>query len=244
MGSTIQSFVVRRFPIFVSVHLRPSCCTFSNTGRIMVKLLFLTILGCLLACNALAETKKSENENRQMSLADMMNEFKNSYSANRGKRDISEEEEFEDDEITEDELDELMGRYFNPNGFFFQPGKRSNPNSMIFMPKRSNPNSMIFMPKRDTIYMPRPNGMIMGKRGGPNSMIFMPKRFNPNSMILLPKRSNPNSMIFMPKRADDVAKRETDLDEFFTSRGKKSWLMPKPVSRGYSAKATFSAARG
>merc|ERR1712110_146017 len=188
--------------------------------RIMVKLLFLTILGCLLVCNALAETKKSENENRQMSLADMMNEFKNSYSANRGKRDISEEEEFEDDEITEDELDELMGRYFNPNGFFFQPGKRSNPNSMIFMPKR------------DTIYMPRPNGMIMGKRGGPNSMIFMPKRFNPNSMILL------------PKRADDVAKRETDLDEFFTSRGKKSWLMPKPVSRGYSAKATFSAARG
>merc|ERR1712110_1192220 len=172
--------------------------------RIMVKLLFLTILGCLLVCNALAETKKSENENRQMSLADMMNEFKNSYSANRGKRDISEEEEFEDDEITEDELDELMGRYFNPNGFFFQPGKRSNPNSMI----------------------------------------FMPKRFNPNSMILLPKRSNPNSMIFMPKRADDVAKRETDLDEFFTSRGKKSWLMPKPVSRGYSAKATFSAARG
>merc|ERR1712088_1123453 len=131
-----------------------------------------------------------------------------SYSANRGKRDISEEEEFEDDEITEDELDELMGRYFNPNGFFFQPGKRSNPNSMIFMPKR------------DTIYMPRPNGMIMGKRGGPNSMIFM------------------------PKRADDVSKRETDLDEFFTSRGKKSWLMPKPVSRGYSAKATFSAARG
>merc|ERR1712156_1009171 len=192
--------------------------------RIMVKLLFLTILGCLLACNVSAETKKSENENRQMSLADMMNEFKNSYSANRGKRDISEEEE--------DELDELMGRYFNPNGFFFQPGKRSNPNSMIFMPKR------------DTIYMPRPNGMIMGKRGGPNSMIFMPKRFNPNSMILLPKRSNPNSMIFMPKRADDVAKRETDLDEFFTSRGKKSWLMPKPVSRGYSAKATFSAARG
>merc|ERR1711936_1119052 len=160
--------------------------------RIMVKLLFLTILGCLLACNVSAETKKSENENRQMSLADMMNEFKNSYSANRGKRDISEEEEFEDDEITEDELDELMGRYFNPNGFFFQPGKRSNPNSMIFMPKRSNPNSMIFM----------------------------------------------------PKRADDVAKRETDLDEFFTSRGKKSWLMPKPVSRGYSAKATFSAARG
>merc|ERR1712110_764478 len=200
--------------------------------RIMVKLLFLTILGCLLACNVSAETKKSENENRQMSLADMMNEFKNSYSANRGKRDISEEEEFEDDEITEDELDELMGRYFNPNGFFFQPGKRSNPNSMIFMPKR------------DTIYMPRPNGMIMGKRGGPNSMIFMPKRFNPNSMILLPKRSNPNSMIFMPKRADDVSKRETDLDEFFTSRGKKSWLMPKPVSRGYSAKATFSAARG
>merc|ERR1711936_833744 len=183
--------------------------------RIMVKLLFLTILGCLLACNVSAETKKSENENRQMSLADMMNEFKNSYSANRGKRDISEEEEFEDDEITEDELDELMGRYFNPNGFFFQPGKRSNP-----------------------------NGMIMGKRGGPNSMIFMPKRFNPNSMILLPKRSNPNSMIFMPKRADDVSKRETDLDEFFTSRGKKSWLMPKPVSRGYSAKATFSAARG
>merc|ERR1712110_414085 len=172
--------------------------------RIMVKLLFLTILGCLLACNVSAETKKSENENRQMSLADMMNEFKNSYSANRGKRDISEEEEFEDDEITEDELDELMGRYFNPNGFFFQPGKRSNPNSMI----------------------------------------FMPKRFNPNSMILLPKRSNPNSMILMPKRADDVAKRETDLDEFFTSRGKKSWLMPKPVSRGYSAKATFSAARG
>merc|ERR1711997_493061 len=160
--------------------------------RIMVKLLFLTILGCLLACNVSAETKKSENENRQMSLADMMNEFKNSYSANRGKRDISEEEEFEDDEITEDELDELMGRYFNPNGFFFQPGKRSNPNSMIFMPRRSNPNSMIFM----------------------------------------------------PKRADDVAKRETDLDEFFTSRGKKSWLMPKPVSRGYSAKATFSAARG
>merc|ERR1712110_1028002 len=160
--------------------------------RIMVKLLFLTILGCLLACNVSAETKKSENENRQMSLADMMNEFKNSYSANRGKRDISEEEEFEDDEITEDELDELMGRYFNPNGFFFQPGKRSNPNSMIFMPKRSNPNSMIFM----------------------------------------------------PKRADDVSKRETDLDEFFTSRGKKSWLMPKPVSRGYSAKATFSAARG
>ena len=100
---------------------------------------------------------------------------------------------------------------------------------MIFMPKRSNPNSMIFMPKRDTIYMPRPNGMIMGKRGGPNSMIFMPKRFNPNSMILLPKRSNPNSMIFMPKRADDVSKRETDLDEFFTSRGKKSWLMPVSI---------------
>merc|ERR1711953_863165 len=169
---------------------------YSTERRIMVKLLFLTILGCLLACNVSAETKKSENENRQMSLADMMNEFKNSYSANRGKRDISEEEEFEDDE--------LMGRYFNPNGFFFQPGKRSNPNSMIFMPKRSNPNSMIFMPKRDTIYMPRPNGMIMGKRGGPNSMIFMPKRFNPNSMI------------FMPKRADDVSKRETDLDEFFT----------------------------
>merc|ERR1711884_624345 len=165
---------------------------YSTERRIMVKLLFLTILGCLLACNVSAETKKSENENRQMSLADMMNEFKNSYSANRGKRDISEEEEFEDDEITEDELDELMGRYFNPNGFFFQPGKRSNPNSMIFMPKRSNPNSMIFM----------------------------------------------------PKRADDVAKRETDLDEFFTSRGKKSWLMPKPVARGYSAKATFSAARG
>merc|ERR1711878_100837 len=165
---------------------------YSTERRIMVKLLFLTILGCLLACNVSAETKKSENENRQMSLADMMNEFKNSYSANRGERDISEEEEFEDDEITEDELDELMGRYFNPNGFFFQPGKRSNPNSMIFMPKRSNPNSMIFM----------------------------------------------------PKRADDVAKRETDLDEFFTSRGKKSWLMPKPVSRGYSAKATFSAARG
>merc|ERR1712073_134162 len=205
---------------------------YSTERRIMVKLLFLTWVGCLLACNVSAETKKSENENRQMSLADMMNEFKNSYSANRGKRDISEEEEFEDDEITEGELDELMGRYFNPNGFFFQPGKRSNPNSMIFMPKRSNPNSMIFMPKRDTIYMPRPNGMIMGKRGGPNSMIFMPKRFNPNSMILLPKRS------------DDVAKRETDLDEFFTSRGKKSWLMPKPVSRGYSAKATFSAARG
>merc|ERR1712073_135834 len=177
---------------------------YSTERRIMVKLLFLTWVGCLLACNVSAETKKSENENRQMSLADMMNEFKNSYSANRGKRDISEEEEFEDDEITEDELDELMGRYFNPNGFFFQPGKRSNPNSMI----------------------------------------FMPKRFNPNSMILLPKRSNPNSMIFMPKRADDVAKRETDLDEFFTSRGKKSWLMPKPVSRGYSAKATFSAARG
>merc|ERR1712218_698751 len=102
---------------------------YSTERRIMVKLLFLTILGCLLVCNALAETKKSENENRQMSLADMMNEFKNSYSANRGKRDISEEEEFEDDEITEDELDELMGRYFNPNGFFFQPGKRSNPNS-------------------------------------------------------------------------------------------------------------------
>merc|ERR1712045_1081118 len=206
---------------------------YSTERRIMVKLLFLTILGCLLVCNALAETKKSENENRQMSLADMMNEFKNSYSANRGKRDIVEEEEIEDDdEVTEEEFNELMGRYFNPNGFFFQPGKRSNPNSMIFMPKRSNPNSMIFMPKRDTIYMPRPNGMIMGKRGGPNSMIFMPKRFNPNSMI------------FMPKRADDVAKRETDLDEFFTSRGKKSWLMPKPVSRGYSAKATFSAARG
>merc|ERR1711997_284349 len=136
---------------------------YSTERRIMVKLLFLTILGCLLACNVLAETKKSENENRQMSLADMMNEFKNSYSANRGKRDIVEEEEIEDDEITEDEFDELMGRYFNPNGFFFQPGKRSNPNSMIFMPKRSNPNSMIFM----------------------------------------------------PKRADDVAKRETDLDEFF-----------------------------
>merc|ERR1712241_1543229 len=178
---------------------------YSTERRIMVKLLFLTILGCLLVCNTLAETKKSENENRQMSLADMMNEFKNSYSANRGKRDIVEEEEIEDaDEISEDEFDELMGRYFNPNGFFFQPGKRSNPNSMIFMPKRSNPNSM----------------------------------------ILLPKRSNPNSMIFMPKRADDVSKRETDLDEFFTSRGKKSWLMPKPVSRGYSAKATFSAARG
>merc|ERR1712038_1218928 len=225
MGSSIQ-FVLKAFTYIFSVHFE------TLLWRIMVKLLFLTILGCLLACNVSAETKKSENENRQMSLADMMNEFKNSYSANRGKRDISEEEEFEDDEITEDELDELMGRYFNPNGFFFQPGKRSNPNSMIFMPKRSNPNSMIFMPKRDTIYMPRPNGMIMGKRGGPNSMIFMPKRFNPNSMILL------------PKRADDVAKRETDLDEFFTSRGKKSWLMPKPVSRGYSAKATFSAARG
>merc|ERR1712110_731403 len=221
---------------FIGLVSKKQDLQYSTERRIMVKLLFLTILGCLLVCNALAETKKSENENRQMSLADMMNEFKNSYSANRGKRDISEEEEFEDDE--------LMGRYFNPNGFFFQPGKRSNPNSMIFMPKRSNPNSMIFMPKRDTIYMPRPNGMIMGKRGGPNSMIFMPKRFNPNSMILLPKRSNPNSMIFMPKRADDVAKRETDLDEFFTSRGKKSWLMPKPVSRGYSAKATFSAARG
>ena len=56
--------------------------------------------------------------------------FQNSYSANRGKRDIAEEEEIEDaDEITEDEFDELMGRYFNPNGFFFQPGKRSNPNS-------------------------------------------------------------------------------------------------------------------
>merc|ERR1712001_781749 len=197
MGSSIQ-FVLKAFTYIFSVHFE------TLLWRIMVKLLFLTILGCLLACNVSAETKKSENENRQMSLADMMNEFKNSYSANRGKRDISEEEEFEDDEITEDELDELMGRYFNPNGFFFQPGKRSNPNSMIFMPKRSNPNSM----------------------------------------ILLPKRSNPNSMIFMPKRADDVAKRETDLDEFFTSRGKKSWLMPKPVSRGYSAKATFSAARG
>merc|ERR1712156_1265369 len=205
MGSSIQ-FVLKAFTYIFSVHFQ------TLLWRIMVKLLFLTILGCLLACNVSAETKKSENENRQMSLADMMNEFKNSYSANRGKRDISEEEEVEDDE--------LMGRYFNPNGFFFQPGKRSNPNSMIFMPKRSNPNSMIFMPKRDTIYMPRPNGMIMGKRGGPNSMIFM------------------------PKRADDVAKRETDLDEFFTSRGKKSWLMPKPVSRGYSAKATFSAARG
>merc|ERR1712110_283701 len=189
---------------FIGLVSKKQDLQYSTERRIMVKLLFLTILGCLLVCNALAETKKSENENRQMSLADMMNEFKNSYSANRGKRDISEEEEFEDDEITEDELDELMGRYFNPNGFFFQPGKRSNPNSMI----------------------------------------FMPKRFNPNSMILLPKRSNPNSMILMPKRADDVAKRETDLDEFFTSRGKKSWLMPKPVSRGYSAKATFSAARG
>merc|ERR1712156_1086302 len=189
MGSSIQ-FVLKAFTYIFSVHFQ------TLLWRIMVKLLFLTILGCLLACNVSAETKKSENENRQMSLADMMNEFKNSYSANRGKRDISEEEE--------DELDELMGRYYNPNGFFFQPGKRSNPNSMI----------------------------------------FMPKRFNPNSMILLPKRSNPNSMIFMPKRADDVAKRETDLDEFFTSRGKKSWLMPKPVSRGYSAKATFSAARG
>merc|ERR1712226_1136166 len=139
------------------------------------------ILGCLLVCNALAETKKSENENRQMSLADMMNEFKNSYSANRGKRDIVEEEEIEDEELTDDEYDELMGRYFNPNGFFFQPGKRSNPNSMIFMPKRFWPNK---------------------------------------GMIFMPKRSNPNSMIFMPKRANIVTKRETDLDEFFTSRGK------------------------
>ena len=55
--------------------------------------------------------------------------FQNSYSANRGKRDIVEEEEIEDEELTDDEYDELMGRYFNPNGFFFQPGKRSNPNS-------------------------------------------------------------------------------------------------------------------
>ena len=36
--------------------------------------------------------------------------FQNSYSANRGKRDISEEEE----KFEEDEFDELMAHYFNP----------------------------------------------------------------------------------------------------------------------------------
>merc|ERR1712107_420544 len=101
-------------------------------------------------------------------------------------------------------------------------GKRGNPNSMLLMPgKRYNPNSMLLMPigKRDLL-LPRPSGLILGKR-------------NPNSLLLAP----------LYRKVEE--KRETDLDEFFTSRGKKSVLfMPKPESRGYSAKATFSAARG
>ena len=73
---------------------------------------------------------------------------------------------------------------------------------MLMMPKRfGNPNSMLLMPagKRGDILLPRPNGLILGKR-------------NPNSLLLAP----------LYRRAQD--KRETDLDEFFTSRGKKSVL--------------------
>ena len=81
-------------------------------------------------------------------------------------------------------------------------GKRGNPNSMLLMPGKrfGNPNSMLLMPagKRDLL-LPRPNGLILGKR-------------NPNSVFLGP----------LYRRAEE--KRETDLDEFFTSRGKKSVL--------------------
>jgi len=217
----------------------------------MNKLLILA-LGCLFISSVLAQEKKN-NEAKALSLAELMNVFKNSYSANRGKRSAEEVdmEDIEgDDELSDEDLEELAFRgFYNPTGFFFKPGKRGNPNSMLLMAgKRGNPNSMLLM---------------AGKRGNPNSMLLMPgKRFgNPNSMLLMPAgkrdlllprpnglilgKRNPNSVFLGPlyRRAEE--KRETDLDEFFTSRGKKSVLyVPKPESRGYSAKATFSAARG
>ena len=91
------------------------------------------------------------------------------------------------------------------------PIKR-NPNSMILMPTqrgKRNPNSMILMPtgKRD-FNLPRPNGLLtMGKR-------------NPNNLLL---------PLFQKRGGDNNAKRETNLDEFFTSRGKKSFVL-MPVS--------------
>jgi len=204
----------------------------------MNKLLILA-LGCLFISSVLAQEKKN-NEAKALSLAELMNVFKNSYSANRGKRSAEEVdmEDIEgDDELSDEDLEELAFRgFYNPTGFFFKPGKRGNPNSMLLMAgKRGNPNSMLLMP---------------GKRfGNPNSMLLMPagKRDlllpRPNGLIL--GKRNPNSVFLGPlyRRAEE--KRETDLDEFFTSRGKKSVLyVPKPESRGYSAKATFSAARG
>ena len=96
---------------------------------------------------------------------------------------------------------------------YFEIGKRGNPNSMILMPGKrfGNPNSMLLMPsgKRDML-LPRPNGLILGKR-------------NPNSLFLGP----------LYRRAEE--KRETDLDEFFTSRGKKSVLYVPVCKQKFSA---------
>ena len=47
---------------------------------------------------------------RHLKIHNISEIFQNSYSANRGKRDISEEEE----KFEEDEFDELMAHYFNP----------------------------------------------------------------------------------------------------------------------------------
>merc|ERR1712141_925926 len=184
--------------------------------QIMGKVLIL-LLGCLFLSGVLAETKKNAGNNKQMSLAELMNEFKNSYSANRGKRNIEEEDyqTFDETELSEEEIDELLG-YYNHEDYFLD----SNP-----IRGKRNPNSMILMPTGNRDFnLPRPNGLLtMGKR-------------NPNNLLL---------PLFQKRGGDNNAKRETNLDEFFTSRGKKSFvLMPKPSARGYSAKATFSAARG
>ena len=39
-----------------------------------------------------------------------------------------------DDELSDEDLEELAFRgFYNPTGFFFKPGKRGNPNSMLLM---------------------------------------------------------------------------------------------------------------
>ena len=44
-----------------------------------------------------------------------------------------------DDELSDEDLEELAFRgFYNPTGFFFKPGKRGNPNSMLLMAGKKN----------------------------------------------------------------------------------------------------------
>ena len=76
-----------------------------------------------------------------------------------------------DDELSDEDLEELAFRgFYNPTGFFFKPGKRGNPNSMLLMAGRNKITTFTIK----NPFSKRINQILeLGKRGNPNSMLLM-----------------------------------------------------------------------